>query len=76
MNKERLELLSKDLIKTVGEPKPPPNSMIVGVPDNRVRLQHLDLGFDITVNGSKSWSKNLRFAMTVFELYCEEFKFG
>jgi hypothetical protein len=71
MNKERFKLCT-DGLKTVEPPKIS-GGQTCGMFDPSVHYVHEDIGFEIKVNGSRSKLKNAKFAMTVFELFCDEF---
>jgi protein subunit release factor A len=69
---QRLQYFKSGLTNEIGEQKQL-GGQSCSVIDSSVKLIHKDLGFEIKSNGSKSQLKNLKFAMTVFELYLDEF---
>lgn len=60
----------KGLVKKV---YPEPGGQQAGM-SYGITLSHPDMGFSITINCHKSQVKNFNFAMSVFELYFEEYK--
>jgi len=70
--KERLEYWISGLRKEIGTPTPL-GGQSYGHIDSTVRLIHDDLNFEIKVDGGRSQLKNFKFAVTIFELFIEEF---
>jgi len=72
-DKERLEMLAKGLKKETWPDNTPTGGQSTGQMPRGIRLWHEDIGFDIRIEGARSQIKNLQFAVTVFELFCDEF---
>lgn len=73
MDKERINYFLKGLKKETMPEKVGVGGQSCGTFPSGIRLTHEDVKFKIEVEGAKSQLKNLKFAMTVFELYLEEF---
>ncbi len=73
MDKQTLDWFLKGLKKETIPEKVGLGGQSCGMFPSGIRLTHEDIKFKIEVEGSKSQLKNLKFAMTVFELYLEEF---
>lgn len=73
MEKERLKYFMDGLKKEPIKEKLSLGGQSCGMFPSGIRLTHEDTKFQIEVEGSKSQLKNLNFAVTVFELYLEEF---
>lgn len=73
MEKERLKYFMDGLKKELINEKVSLGGQSCGMFLSGIRLTHEDTNFQIEIEGSKSQLENLKFAVTVFELYLEEF---
>jgi protein subunit release factor A len=71
--KERMDYWISGLRKETGKDPETPGGQSCGMFPSVIRLIHDDLNFEIKVDGGRSQLKNLKFAVTVFELFIEEF---
>lgn len=72
-DKERFKLLCKGLQRERYPLHEATGGQTAGQISSTIRLRHEDMNFEVIIGGSRSQLKNLEFAVSVFELYCDEF---